>query len=155
MPAMPSEAWWLAIVVFLILGVAAVRDAFTGRVPDPLVFFGLLLTVAAQGFLVSWPFASRRLTLGLLALFAIWLVNQLWYRMKKRDALGMGDAKWTLLAVSCFGPEIGAFAWLLGAWLALFWMGALRVLKRPIAHVHFAPFLFVALTAGIYWLRLR
>jgi hypothetical protein len=75
--------------------------------------------------------------------------------VKKSDAFGMGDAKWTVLAVSCFGIVAGFLAWALGAWLALGWMGLMRLMKRPIARVYFAPFLFIGLCAGIYWLRLR
>jgi prepilin signal peptidase PulO-like enzyme (type II secretory pathway) len=155
MPGLPEGGWWLAPIVFLLLAAAAVIDARTARVPDPVIFLGLFITAAVQGFLADWPFAARNLTIGLIAGVIPYLINLAWYRFKKRDALGMGDAKWTILAVACFGPLPGAAAWVLGAVLALLWMAAARVARKPAAHIHFAPFLCAGLAAGIYWLRLR
>ena len=154
-PGIPVEGGWLAPLVLALLCVAAAVDARTGRVPDLLVFFGLFFTIASEGFLVDWPFAGVHLLLALVGGLFLTSINEVWYHFRKIDAFGMGDAKWTVLAVSCFGPVPGFLAWALGAWLGLAWMGALRLAKRPIAHVHFAPFLFIGLCAGIYWLRLR
>jgi len=155
MPGMPPGSWWLAPVVFLLLAAAAAIDARSARVPDPIIFLGLFLTTATQGSSVDWPFAAHNLTIALAAGCVPYFVNLLWYRIKKRDALGMGDAKWTMLAVDCFGPLPTLIAWFLGAWLALGWMGLAKIRRRPAACVHFAPFLLIGLAAGIYWLRLR
>jgi prepilin signal peptidase PulO-like enzyme (type II secretory pathway) len=151
----PAELWWLAPVTLIILGAAAAIDAFKGRVPDPLIFFGLLIATAARGFIIDWPIAARHLMIGFAAGFFLYGINLIWYRFKKHDAIGMGDAKWTMLAVACFGIAPSAIGWVLGAWLALLWMGALKLMRKSIARVHFAPFLFAGLLAGIYWLRLR
>lgn len=155
MPGMPAASGWLAPITLLVLALAAVIDARTSRVPDPLVLGGIFFTTAAEGFSVEWPYAGQLLAMGFAAGFLLYLINEFYYRVMKRDAFGMGDAKWTVLAVSCFGPLPALIAWVLGAWLALGWMGALRLAKRPIGRVHFAPFLFIGLCAGIYWLRLR
>jgi prepilin signal peptidase PulO-like enzyme (type II secretory pathway) len=155
MPEMPPETWWLAALVLLILGLAASIDTFTSNVPDPLIFLGLLALTALQGLEVSWPFAATHLTWALGAAFALWAINQLWYLTFKRDAIGMGDAKWTMLAVAAFDIMPGLFAWGLGACLALIWMGALLIIRRPVNRVYFAPFLFIGLVAGLYWLRYR
>ncbi len=155
MSGMPPEAWWLAALTLVLLGAAALVDAFTSRVPDPLIFLGLLIVTAAQGFYVSWPFAAGHLTAALVAAFVVWAVNQAWYRLYKHDAIGMGDAKWTMLAVACFGAMPAIFAWGAGACLAILWIGIVRVTRQRIAHVHFAPFLFLGLLAGVYWFRLR
>lgn len=152
---LPSEAWWLPALVVLVLGASATIDAFTSVVPDPLIFTGLLAVVAVQGIDVSWPFAARHLTIALVAAIGLWALNMLWYRIFKRDALGMGDAKWTMLAVACFDINPVLFAWGFGACLALLWMGALRLTRYQITRVYFAPFLFFGLMTGIYWLRLR
>jgi len=152
MPAMPASSGWLAIAVLLLLGAAAFIDARTGRIPDPIIFAGVLLTTATQGFLVDWPFAARCLMIALIAGFLPYLVNLLWYRWKKRDALGMGDAKWTILAVACFGPAPAFIAWFLGAWLGLGWLGLMKIRRRSMTYIHFAPFLMGGLLAGIYWL---
>ncbi len=155
MPGMPASGWWLALLIFFMLAVASIIDARTGRVPDPIILAGLVFTTAIQGFFVTWPFAARHLAIALAAGFLPYLLNLFWYRLKKRDALGMGDAKWTMLAVDCFGPLPSVIAWFLGAWLALAWMALMKVAGRPKRHVHFAPFLLVGLMAGIYWMRLR
>jgi prepilin signal peptidase PulO-like enzyme (type II secretory pathway) len=153
MPGMPPSSGWLAPAVFLLLGAASLIDARTARVPDPLIFLGLFMTTATQGLSVDWPFAAHRLTIALAAGFIPYLINLLWYRLKKRDALGMGDAKWTMLAVDCFGAAPVLVAWFMGAWLALGWMGGARILRRPVVRIHFAPFLLAGLLTGIYWLR--
>ena len=114
-----------------------------------------VLVTGALGFYVSWPTAAHNLGWALLVGFVIYGFNELWYRFLKRDAVGMGDAKWTVLAMSGFGLLPCLFAWGAGACIAILWMGGMRVAKRPIGHVHFAPFLFVGLLAGVWWLRLR
>jgi prepilin signal peptidase PulO-like enzyme (type II secretory pathway) len=153
LPGMPVEIWWLAPLVLFFLGVTAGIDAFTARVPDPLIFLGLIITVATEGFASEWPLAAQHLTIGLVAGFLIYGLNLLWYRFKKHDALGMGDAKWTILAATCFGLEPTGIAWGLGACLGIVWLFGLRLAKKPSSHVHFAPFLFAGLCAGIWWLR--
>ncbi|MFY9289065.1 MAG: hypothetical protein WAO98_11260 [Alphaproteobacteria bacterium] len=152
---LPPEAWWLPAVVLLILGAAALIDSFTSNVPDPLIFLGLLAVTAMQGLYVSWPFAAQHLMLALAAAITIWAINQAWYYGFRHDALGMGDAKWTMLAVSCFDIKPVLVAWGLGAILALVWMGVMKIARCEITRVYFAPFLFIGLLAGIYWLRLK
>ena len=142
-------------LIFIFLALTATIDARRGRVPDGLILGGFFFTIAIEGFSAGWPFAGQHLAMGFAAGLLLYLINEFWYRFMKRDAFGMGDAKWTMLAVSCFGPLPALIAWALGAWLALAWMGAMRMIKRPITRVHFAPFLLIGLCAGIYWLRLR
>jgi prepilin signal peptidase PulO-like enzyme (type II secretory pathway) len=154
-PALPPDAWWMVGIVIFILGIAAAIDAFTGMVPDPLIFLGMVTSVAVQGAYASWPDAAHNLMWALGAAFAIWALNEIWFKLCKKDALGMGDAKWTMLAVACFGLMPAMYAWGLGACLAIVWMGILRFSPMRPRHVHFAPFLFVGLMAALWWLRLR
>lgn len=151
----PAYAWPLAPFALILLGAAAVIDARTGRVPDPLIFLGLLVTTAARGFVSDWQTAANYLMLALASGIVIWGVNQAWYMITKRDAIGMGDGKWTMLAVDVFGigPALGA--WFAGAWIALIWMALAWIARRKITRVYLAPFLFAGLLAGIWWLRLR
>jgi len=155
LPGMPLASWWLVPVVLFLLGTLAIVDAFTSKVPDPVILPCLLLITAAEGYYVDWPFAGVNLLIALAAGFAIFLLNEVWFRTTKRDAIGMGDAKWTMIAVQAFGILPSLIAWGVGAVLAIIWMGGARIAKRPITRVHFAPFLFVGLLAGIWWLRLR
>jgi prepilin signal peptidase PulO-like enzyme (type II secretory pathway) len=155
MPGMPLAGGWLAPVILILLGAAAFIDARNGRIPDTVILVGLLLTSMVEGCLVNWPFAGRHLLAAFAAGMLLYGINEIWYRAKKNDAIGMGDAKWTMLAIDCFTLKPVLIAWGLGACLALLWMGLARVLKRRLARVYFAPFLWVGLLVGIYWWRWR
>lgn len=148
--ALPSGFGWLSILVLAILATAAAVDAVKGRVPDPLIFIGLVVAVGGQGFANDWPIAARHLAVGLGAGLALWGGNELYYRLRKRDAFGMGDAKWTALAVTQFGVLPIFWAWVIGAWLGLAWLGAARLFGRRLRHVHFAPFLTLGLLAALF-----
>ena len=153
-PDLPPDLWWLPPAALVFLLIAAAVDALRSYVPDALIFFGLLFVTAMQGAFVSWPFAALHLAFALCAAVAIWALNQGWRMLFRRDAIGMGDAKFTMLAVSCFGALPMLFAWGAGAILALLWIGCAHLAKRRIRHVHFAPFLFAGLCAALYWIRL-
>ena len=155
LPDLPPDAWWVGAAVLGLLGVAAMIDLFKGIIPDALIFFGIVGLIPAQGEYRTWPHAAHQLTWGILAAVIIWGINELWYRTFKQDALGLGDAKWSLLAVACFGGLPVLFAWGVGAILGTVWIGAQKLIRRPAAHVHFAPFLFVGLIAGLWLLRVE
>jgi prepilin signal peptidase PulO-like enzyme (type II secretory pathway) len=162
-----AENWWLLPVAMLfVLGLSSTWDACKGRVPDAFIFLGLLLTAAVQGLYTEWSTAAEHLALGLGVAFALWGLNQLYYTLMKTDAFGMGDAKWTALAVANFGLKPALFAWVIGAWLGLGWMGVKGLSRRvrklyaegngeTRTYIHFTPFLFVGLLVGIYWCFMR
>ncbi len=152
---LPPQIWWLPALVLLILGSAALIDTVSSTIPDPVILMGLIAVTATQGTNVSWDFAAMHLTYALAAGLIIWGINQIWFRLMKADAIGMGDAKWTMLAVACFDVLPAIYAWGIGACLAIVWIGLTRVTRHKIARVYFAPFLFIGLIAGLYWLRLR
>ncbi len=152
---LPPDIWWLPGLVLLVLGVSAMIDALTGTIPDWLIFMGLASVVVTQGVIMDWPFAAAHLRLAIAAGIALWFLNSLWRRIFKGDAYGMGDAKWTMLAVSCFGLPPALFAWGAAACLAVVWMGGARLARYKVDNVYFGPFLFIGLLVGIYWLRLR
>lgn len=155
MPGMPSEVWWLAGLVLLILGLAAMVDAFTATVPDGLVLLGLLAVTLVQGVYVSWPYASHHLVIAIACAMALWGLNHLWYLIFRHDGFGMGDAKWTMLAVACFGFQPALWAWGVGACLAIVWLSLAWIVRHPINRVYFAPFLFIGLIAALWWFRTR
>jgi prepilin signal peptidase PulO-like enzyme (type II secretory pathway) len=154
-PDLPLDAWWLPVLVLFVLGVSATIDALTGTIPDWIIFLGIAAVVLTEGIYMDWPFAAAHLRPAVAAGIGLWLFNLLWRRQFKGDAYGMGDAKWTILAVAMFGFAPSLFAWGAAAVLAVMWMGVLRLARRKIDHVHFGPFLFLGLLAGIYWLKLR
>ena len=154
-PHMPVDIYWVPPLVFLLLFIASIVDAFTGRVPDVIIFLGSFIVTGAIGLVESWPAAAVNLGYGIAAGFIIWMLNEVWFVMRKEDAIGMGDAKWTLLAALCFGWQALVVAWGAGALIAICWMYGARAVGRKISHVHFAPFLLVGLVVGIWWFGFR
>jgi prepilin signal peptidase PulO-like enzyme (type II secretory pathway) len=152
-PAMPLDFWWVTALVLVLLALTATVDAFTSIVPDIFIFIGLVAVTSAQGLGASWSDAAQHLEQAIAAGVLIWAINALWHKKFKHDALGMGDAKWTMLAVACFGIMPAVFAWGVGSLLAVSFIGAAKLGNYTIRRVTFAPFLFVGLIAGLFWLR--
>lgn len=141
---------WAGAFAMLALLYTAVVDARTGLVPPlPLALSAMVLMI---GLIDSH--SSRAVSAPLYALLfyiGIFLVNELHYRITQRDALGMGDAHWSLVCVLAFGVPITLMAWGVGAWLGLAWLGMRRILKKPAQQVYFVPFM----TAALLLLRLH
>ncbi|MDR3425649.1 MAG: prepilin peptidase [Alphaproteobacteria bacterium] len=152
-PNMPPDYWWVTGVVVFILALTATVDAFTATIPELLIFLGLLAVVGTQGRCASWEIAAQHLQQAVIAGLLIWAINFAWYCKFDYDALGMGDAKWTMLAVACFGVTPVLFAWGFGAVLAVIFMEAVRLVGYRISRVTFSPFLFISLGVGLYWVR--
>jgi len=152
-PGMPPDYWWVTGGVLAILALAATIDAFTEIVPEKLIFLGLLAVTGTQGLFASWGVAGLHLRQAVEAGLLIWGINFTWYCKFRHDALGMGDAKWTMLAVACFGVMPAVYAWGLGAILATLFISVAHFVRYKIAQVTFAPFLFVGLALGLYWVR--
>jgi prepilin signal peptidase PulO-like enzyme (type II secretory pathway) len=152
---LPQEAWLLPALILLVLGVTAVVDAFTGKIADLAIVGGLLVVVAVFGFNGHWQTAAQHLGYGLGAAMVVWLVNQIYFNLTHRDAIGMGDAKWTALAAAALGLKPVLIAWVVGAWLGIIFLGLARLFRARLYQLHFAPFLFVGLLGGLYWVYLR
>ncbi len=136
---------FVAVFALIALGYTAYIDARTGLVPDlPLA----CATLPALAFLLAQN-NVQTLYVALLVVGGLWLANELYYVCFGRDALGFGDAKWSGLAILVFGPWSVMWAWCLAAWLALLWMGSLRLAGRKIGVVYFAPFLFGGLIINL------
>jgi prepilin signal peptidase PulO-like enzyme (type II secretory pathway) len=140
-------------MVFLILVLTAAVDAYTATIPDGMIFAGMLAITGMQGLYASWQSAAENLRTALLAGVLIWCVNQLWYKFFRHDALGMGDAKWTMLAVACFGTMPALGAWGIGSCIAVLWIVTTRLVRYKVTQVTFGPFLLIGLCGSLYWLR--
>ena len=146
----------LGFAVWLILGRAAWVDARTGRVPDRLMLLGGVLALLALGLAAqAMPEGLRQfaftVSTALLLGGAIWALNEIWFRLKGHDALGMGDAKWSMVAALLFGPVPVLWGWWVAALLGLGFLAVARLRGRRVARLHFAPFLFAALTLVMLW----
>ena len=148
---MPADYSCITASIFFVLALTSFVDLLTATIPDILIFLGLLAVTVARGLGHSWEDSAHHLRQAIGAGLVIWVINFLWYKKFRHDALGMGDAKWTMLAVDCFGILPALIAWGVGSVLAVVFIGVAKIFKRPIARVHFAPFLFAGLCAGIYW----
>jgi prepilin signal peptidase PulO-like enzyme (type II secretory pathway) len=140
LPPLP-DFMLLSLTVLLL---TALWDAKYGVLPDtPLALTGWLV-LAARLTQEGLPVITDLTLIAMLATI-LYGANELFYRLSGRDGFGMGDVKWTMLAALAFGITPALWAWLIGAWWALGWMGARRMLGHPTPHVHFGPFLFLGL----------
>jgi prepilin signal peptidase PulO-like enzyme (type II secretory pathway) len=152
-PGMPPSCWVITAFILGALALAALIDIFAEIVPDALIFLGLLTVIGTQGVFGAWDLAAYHMFQAVVAGMLIWSINAIWYRLFRHDALGMGDAKWTMLAVACFGVMPSVIAWGVGSVLAIVFIGVLRLSRRKAARVTFVPFLFIGLCAGLYLMR--
>lgn len=148
----PFAPWGAAFVLLILFGTAA-WDARTGIIPNIPILIGALAIIGARFLENGWRDALLYLGLGLGTWVLIFLINEGWYRLFKKDAIGMGDAKWTALAVATFGPLAAMFAWFAGSWISLLWIGGSYVIGQRIKKVYFGPFLFAGLLVGLCVLR--
>jgi len=155
-PVFPSALWFAAPILLVLLGYAALRDAFTGRVPDLPVLFALGLTLLFSAYAERWALTLERILLAVGAFGLLRLTNALYYFITRRDAFGMGDVKWTAAAAAAFGLPAVFWAWVFGAWIGLIWMGVRFVVTlvcRGVCargYIHFAPFLMIGLLSKLY-----
>ncbi len=135
-------------VLFILLFVAA-WDARTGIVPDSPMAIGALVMFIGRFTANGWQDAYAAFGWALLTWIIIFAINEIWYRLFGKDAVGMGDAKWTALAVLAFGGIPATFAWFAGAWISIIWIVLCYATNHKIAKVYFAPFLFCGLLIGL------
>lgn len=144
---------WGPLFVLLILAGTAAWDARTGIIPNIPILIGAIAITAARFLENGWQDAALFFGLGFGTWVLIFLINEGWYRLFKKDAIGMGDAKWTALAVATFGPIASMFAWFAGSWLSLLWIGGSYLIGKRIKKVYFGPFLFFGLIIGLLVVR--
>jgi prepilin signal peptidase PulO-like enzyme (type II secretory pathway) len=149
-PNMPPDYWWVTASVLGILALTATVDAFTEVIPDMLILLGVVAVAGTQVLFGPWQMALWHLSQALVIGFTIWAANFVWYTTFHHDALGMGDAKWTMLAIVCFGLEPVLFAWGLGAVLASTYIIVASLAHHKVTRVTFGPYLFIGLCVGLY-----
>lgn len=142
-----SSPYWAGAAALAALIYTAIIDARSGRVPPyPLFVAGIIVVV---GWLLVDPSLVAPHVLAAFAGYAaIWSLNMVWRMLYKHDALGMGDASWTCVAVLAYGWQLAVAAWGGGAVLALLFLALRHAIGKPARHVYFAPFLCIALIAA-------
>ena len=152
-PGMPPDFWWVTAGVLVILALTATVDAYRAIIPEVIIFSGLLAVTATQGLYASWDIAGHHLRQAVAAGLLFWAINFAWACKFRYDALGMGDAKWTMLAIACFGITPVVLAWGLGALLATALVGIMRLVNYRMTEITFSPFLLIGLGVGLYLVR--
>ena len=136
--------WWAGVGALVVLLYTAIVDARTGLVPPWPLAVGIL--VAVVGWLTVEPaHAAPAILAGFWFYCAIWALNMAWALITKHDALGMGDGHWSILAVITYGWPLTIAAWGVGAILAIAFLWLRQLMRKPVGHVHFAPFLLAGL----------
>ena len=156
-PVFSAETpYYARVLVLAVLGWTAWVDAWTGRVARPWIWAGGVLAVFASQQWEGWYIAGVRLTVALAVYVFLRLINEGYYRIFKRDPYGYGDMRWSALAAYAFGVAPVLWAWAIGAWLGLLFMGGAWIFAfvfgrpRPEGYIHFAPFLFLGLLGALY-----
>lgn len=140
---------WLPFAIAVILFATAAWDARTGIVPNIPLLIGAVAIIAGRFMAKGFPDAIMNLALGLGVWIVIWGFNEAWFRFFGRDAVGMGDAKWTALAAATFGIMPALLSWLSGSWLSILWIALCYLAGKRIKKVYFAPFLFFGLMLSL------
>lgn len=155
-PKLPMQLEYLPYVIIGVLALAALVDAFSGRVPDSLMIVGGALAIFLPAYYAGWGPALLRLLMAAIAFVLLQVVNQTYINLCRREAFGMGDVKWTAVAAATFGLIPVFWAWVLGAWLGILWLGLRKLVgllfpaAKPEGYVHFAPFLLAGLAFKVY-----
>jgi leader peptidase (prepilin peptidase)/N-methyltransferase len=147
---MPVTILAAATLGVLCLAVAAF-DLRTRRIPDP-----LNLTIALCGFVAAWAMGESLVDAAIGAVLgygAFWAMNAAFRRVRGRDALGMGDAKFLAASGAWTGWAGLPFIVLIAAAGGLAAVAAMRLAGRPVRSddaIAFGPFLAVGTL--IVWL---
>ncbi len=151
-PGMPHHFWWLTACVSIILIITSIA-LFVTRVPDILLFLGLLAVIVVQGVFSSWEKAGLHLLQACAAGLLVMAIHFAWKCKIRYDALGVRSAEWTALAIASFGILPLLYAWGVGVVLCSVFMLLLGLVNVRKGDVTFLPFLLIGLGVGLYSVR--
>jgi leader peptidase (prepilin peptidase)/N-methyltransferase len=107
------EAAGMAVLCFLLLGLA-VMDAETMVLPDAFTLPGILLGVVFRGLTGGWRAACLAIVYALAAATLILLIRGAYWLIRRREGMGLGDAKLLALIAVWLGPWPTLLALFLG-----------------------------------------
>lgn len=124
------ETAGMALLCFLLLGLA-VMDAEAFLLPDSFTLPGILLGVIFCGTVGGWRASWMSILYALAAATLILLIRGAYWLVRRREGMGLGDAKLFALIAAWLGPGQALLVLFLGVvWAAAFgliWLGR----KRP------------------------
>ena len=151
-PSLPGSDLAAGAVLASVLIALTVIDIRSFRLPDALT---LPLTVLGIGFaqVLGWASWADRAIAAAVGFLLLFVVRGVYYRVRGRHGLGLGDAKLFAAAGAWTGIEGLAGVLLSGCILALMYVGGLAMTGRQVSAgvaLPFGPFL----AAGIWlvWL---
>jgi leader peptidase (prepilin peptidase) / N-methyltransferase len=124
-----------AVLSFLLLGLA-VMDAETMRLPDAFTLPGILIGIAWRGVLPVATLAAHlqnaafSLLWAVCAALLIVLIRWLYYLLRHREGMGLGDAKLLAMIAAWLGPALTGLTFVLGTFAAVVF-GLALFAKRP------------------------
>jgi leader peptidase (prepilin peptidase)/N-methyltransferase len=147
-PSLPGSDLAAGAVLASVLIALTVIDIRSFRLPDALT---LPLTVLGIGFaqVLGWASGADRAIAAAVGFLLLFVVRGVYYRVRGRHGLGLGDAKLFAAAGAWTGIEGLAGVLLSGCILALMYVGGLAMTGRQVSAgvaLPFGPFL----AAGIW-----
>ncbi len=127
-----------AVFSFLLLGLA-VMDAETMRLPDSFTVPGILLGILWRGtlhtaaLLIHLQNAAFALLWAICAALIIVLIRWLYYAVRRREGMGLGDAKLLAMIAAWLGPMLTGLTFVLGTFAAAVFGIALAARSRRTA----------------------
>ncbi len=141
-----------AVACFLLLGLA-VMDAQTMLLPDTFTLTGLALAFVLR---VGAPGASRRGSIAFqtaedaaIAAGALLLIAALYWLVRRRQGIGMGDVKLLAMMAAFLGLPLGLFAYFVGVIVAAIF-AAILLARRKARAFDRIPFGSFLAAAGIF-----
>jgi leader peptidase (prepilin peptidase)/N-methyltransferase len=141
-----------AVACFLLLGLA-VMDAQTMLLPDTFTVTGLALAFVLR---VGAPGISRRGNIALqtaedaaIAAGALLLIAALYWLVRRREGIGMGDIKLVAMMAALLGLPLALFSYFVGV-IAAAIFAAILLVRRKARAVDKIPFGSFLATAGIF-----
>lgn len=141
----------MAILCFLLLGLA-VMDAETMRLPDAFTLPGIALGILYSGAVCDRWARCAFLSLGWAASFAglILAIAGIYWLLRRRVGMGVGDAKLMALVAAWLGPSQGVLVLFLGVVATAIYGIALSARRRKMEGSIALPLGAFLSVAGIY-----
>ena len=141
----------MAVLCFLLLGLA-VMDAETMRLPDAFTLPGIVLGIVYSGAICGKWARCAFLSLGWAASFAglILAIAGIYWLLRRRAGMGLGDAKLMAMIAAWLGPSQGILVLFLGVVAAAIYGLALSAKRRKMEGSVALPFGAFLCVAGIY-----
>ena len=148
------EAAGMAVLCFLLFGLA-VMDAETLLLPDVFTMPGIVLGIVFSGLTGGWRGAGLSFFYALGATTTLLLIRGAYWLVRRREGMGLGDAKLFALIAAWLGPWQALLALFLGVVIAavfgILWMARRSSGNKRTQQLPLGSFLCAASIYAIFW----